>query len=250
MKLTLLEIVQDMLTAIDAENVTDVGDTDEAGMCVNIANRSFEDMSSNQRWRHLRQYSTLDTSTYLNEMAVPAGTIALDPYNVYYAGTIVSYLQPEDFLAYTISRDTTASNVTELNNIEVYTDRVPQFFTSDNDEILRFDAIPSAINGLVSSSFRCLIYKGPTSRLTTSTQYFDLPYQAFPALTTLCVATAIIELKGDTQAGNLKLRDHKRMMASLSRNARLIDVRNDRRKWIIPRRTSQSPLRNAGNGFI
>lgn len=42
MQLTLLQIVQDMLTSIDAQNVTDVSETEEASMCVNIANRAYE----------------------------------------------------------------------------------------------------------------------------------------------------------------------------------------------------------------
>ena len=46
MKLTLLELVQDMLVATDSENVSTVGETEDAGMCVNIANREFEKLIS------------------------------------------------------------------------------------------------------------------------------------------------------------------------------------------------------------
>ena len=46
MKLTLLELVQDMLVATDSENVSSVGETEDAGMCVNIANREFEKLIS------------------------------------------------------------------------------------------------------------------------------------------------------------------------------------------------------------
>ena len=59
MKLTLLELVQDMLVATDSENVTDVGDTEDAGMCVNIANREFERLISKFRWRHTRAFGKL-----------------------------------------------------------------------------------------------------------------------------------------------------------------------------------------------
>ena len=46
MKLTLLALVQDMLVATDSENVSTVVETEDAGMCVNIAKREFEKLIS------------------------------------------------------------------------------------------------------------------------------------------------------------------------------------------------------------
>lgn len=111
MQLTLLQIVQDMLTSIDAQNVTDVSETEEASMCVNIANRSYEEMMSGYRWKHLRTFTTLSATATLNELTLPSGTIALDPNNVYYNTLIVQYLPYERFMRLTIQRDTSASEV-------------------------------------------------------------------------------------------------------------------------------------------
>lgn len=242
MKLTLLELVQDQLSAIDSENVGAVGDTEEAGMCVNIANRAFEEIIVKWRWRHLKKYDQLDTVTALNEMTTKSGTLAFDPYNVWYNDKLVYFRDPADFLAMTIQRNTSESNIVISNNVKVYTDRDPQFFTSDNDETLIFDAYDTT--GLAANLSLVHAVVAPTSRLSLGTAYFDLPIQAFPALSKKCVALAVRELKGDTQSALTLDREYKQMMASLGRNARLVDVRDDLRQWIIPRRT----MRNTYNG--
>lgn len=237
MKLTLLELVQDMLAALDAENVSGVGQTEEAGMCVQLANRSYEQMMMGKRWRHLRGYHVLSTTAIFNEMTTPSGTVAVDPANVYYNDQNLDYLSPEDFLAMTIKRNTAESNIALYNGIKVYTDRDPKYFTSDDDETLRFDAIPDIINGLQSADTMVLAFVAPTSRLTADGEYFDMPAQMFPALNSLCIAKALGELKGDTQQGNVEMRNYRSMAARLGRNARLVDRLDDTRKWIIPRRS-------------
>ena len=234
MKLTLLEMVQDMLTATDSENVTGVGQTEDAGMCVNIANREFERLISNFRWRHTRTLGKLEVTSNLNEMVLPNTAIALDPFTMYYAGDKVYWMEHDRFLAYTITRATSESNITEVNNTHVYTDRNPQYFTSFDDLTIVFDSYPNA-SGLLKANTDVMLYDHPTSRLTADAEYFDLPPQAFPALTHRCVARAILEIKGDTQGYSAIKREADNAIASLSRNARLVDIPDDRRKHVIPR---------------
>lgn len=235
-RLTLLELVQDMLSAVDSESVTDVGETEEAGMAVSIANRSYEKIIEGRRWCHLRGYHQLSTSANLNEMTLPSGTIAMNPHSLYYETVLVWWMEPEEFLDMTIARDTSEANIQAINNIKVFNDRNPQFFTSDDDETLRFDAIPDS-GGLQGSDTNCIAYVAPTSRKTANGDIFDLPGQAFPALNELCIATAIAELKGDTQTAAARLREYKALMARLTRTSRLIDLNDDLRKWIVPRRS-------------
>ena len=254
-KLTLLEIVQDMLSAIDAEDVNSVGDTPESGMCISIANRAFEQFATYRKWRHFKTYAVLESTTALNELVPPSGTVAIDPYEVWYNDAPMKYLTPEHFQTYTIRRDTSESNIEEITSskIKVYNDRDPDYFTSANDESLIFDAMPSSITGLDSSLSRALIYQMPTSRLTSDSQQFDLPAIMFPALETLCVSMALGELKGDSTEAARYERKYLKQASSLARNARLVDVRDDRRQWIVPRTSATrrlSPLIWTGNGYI
>lgn len=237
-KLTLLQLVTDMLGAIDAENVTLVTDTEEAEMCVAIANRGFEQMiGPSIRWRHLRKTTVLTATGNLSEMTLPTGTIAFDPYSLYYSGKIIPWVEPDVFLWRTETRtvDGSATVAINLNKIDVGDD--PSFFTSFDDLTLTFDTIPDNTTGLVGANTKGICYVAPTSRLSTSAEVFNLPAVAFPALSHWCIGTAIAELKGDSQGAQWNFRQYKAAMASLSRNRRLVDNRSDSRKWIIPRTT-------------
>lgn len=253
MKVTLLEIVQGMLAAIDAENVSSVGETPEAGMCVELANICYESMITVRRWRHLKTLAQLNSGTYINQLTLPSGTQAVDPYNIYYDSQRMEWLDQEEFLARTISRDTTASDITEYNNIKVQTGQSPHWVTSFDDETLVFDAIPDIINGLVASKSRVMIFRAPTTRLSDDDDYFDLPAVAFPAFQHYCIAQAVLLLKGDSQTGGLMLRQFRVMMQSLAATGKVIDNRTDFRKWIVPRRSFRniiSPLRYTGSGYV
>lgn len=229
-----------MLTAIDSERVTAVGDTEEAGMCVDLANLCYEMMTSKKRWRHFRKYGSLTTTANLNEMDVPTGTTALDPYNVWYDGARVEWKEPEEFLMLCNGRNEDDDNVTTINGLKIITDTNPSWFTSDNDETLRFDSIPDPDDGLTASNFQVLIYQQPTSRLSLGTAYFDLPAIVYPALVLWCRGIAKIDLKGDTAGGQTDVAEAKKTIATLNRTARLVDVQDDLRKWIVPRRSSQN----------
>jgi hypothetical protein len=245
MKLTLLEIVQDMLTATDSENVSTVGETEDAGMCVNIANREFERLISKFRWRHTRTFGKLVTRTNLHEMNIPTTAIAIVPDTLYYEGDRVYWMDADSFLNYTLPRLATESNIVETGDIKVYTDRNPHYYTSFNDEVLVFDAYPTS-SGLVAADTDCILYNSPTSRLTSDGDFFDLPPQAFPALVLRCITKAIAEIKGDTQGAQFEKRDADNAVAALSRNARLVDVFDDRRDHIVPRRS----MRNTFNRTV
>lgn len=239
MKLTLLEIVQDMLTATDSENVNNVGETEDAGMCVNIANREFERLISKFRWRHTRTFGKLDTTSNKHEMTIPTTSVSLTPDTMYYSGDRVYWMDPDRFLAYTISRNTSESNISEIANVKVFTDRNPQYFTSFNDATITFDSYPNA-SGLTSDDTDVILYDSPTSRLTSDGEYFDLPPQVFPALVQRCIYRAMLEIKGDTQGAQVAKRDADNTIAALSRNARLVDQPDDRRKHIVPRRSMRN----------
>lgn len=235
MQLTLLQIVQDMLTSIDAQNVTDVSETEEASMCVNIANRSYEEMMSGYRWKHLREFTTLSSTAVLNELTLPSGTIAIDPNNIYYDTQTVQYMDYERFMNLTIKRDTSASEIELIGTTKCYNDRDPQYYTTYDDFTLVFDAVPDNVSGLDTSVTSAIVWRVPTSRKTDDGDVFDLPTQAFPALSLLCQSKAMSELKGDTQEGARIYREYVKAVASLARNARVIDIIPDRRKWIVPR---------------
>ena len=239
MKLTLLELVQDMLVATDSENVSTVGETEDAGMCVNIANREFEKLISKFRWRHTRSFSKLEVTSIKNEMTLASNAVAVDPSTVYYSDDRVYWMEPDRFLAYTITRLTSESNIVESNNVKVYNDRNPQYFTSFDDYTLVFDSYPND-SGLLKANTDVIVYTQPTSRLNADAEYFDLPSQAFPALSQRCIAKAVLEIKGDSQGYAAEKLEADSAVAALSRNIILVDKPPDVRHNIIPRRSMRN----------
>lgn len=242
MKKTLLTIIQDMLGAIEAENVSTVGETVESQLCTNIANRCYEDMISHKKWRHFKQKINLESTTELNILVPPQGTRAIDPYNVWYGTSKVKYIEPDRFLEITRGRNVADTNVDEIDNIKVYNDRDPVYFTSFDDWELVFDSIPNTVDGLDPSESLALAVQHPTGRLSLDEEYFDIPDVLFPALTNYCIGTAVAELKQDEEGARKYIREYKSQLASLIRNSRLVDKDDDMKKYLVTRPTRSSHI--------
>lgn len=234
MKRSLLELTNDILSSIDSETVDTISDTQEADQVVKIYNRAYEDMITAKRWRHLKRLVNFISSSELNELVAPTNTMAIDPYNFYYNGVLMQYYKPEVFFSMTTFR--TGTNLTVMDNINVYNDQNPTFFTSVDDETLKFDSVPDDLNGLQASLSQGFIYTTP-ERLVSGEEFFELPGQAYPALTKLALAYAYGELKGDdTQAARYE-KQYVKHMSQLERTGRYIDKLDDLRDNIITRPT-------------
>ena len=242
MKLTLLQLVQDMLIATESENVSSVNESEEASRCINIANECFEAMLSKKRWKHTKQLAVMQAANNLNALKLPDEAIYFDEKNVFYNGIPLTYLHPDQFVALTESRLTTDTNITVIGQIKTYTDRVPVCFTSFDTNTLVFDACVSPINGLQPSSCKLLYYAATDVRLSTDGSIFNLPHQAFPALQKYCIGTAINRIKSDSNGAALELKEYHSLMATLSRNNSLIEGEKDLRDYLVSR-----PVRGRNN---
>lgn len=221
MKQTLLQLTNDLLSSIESEEVGSISDTQEADQVVKILNRAFYDIATSQRWKHLKRSATFQTNTELNELKLPDNAIAVDPYNLYYNGQLLSYYEPEEFLSSVIAR--TGTNVVDMDGFNIYNDQYPTFFTAVNDDkVLKFDSIEDSINGLDSSLAKGFMYITP-ARLVDDEEYFDLPAQAYPALVKLALSYAYYELKGDENVGKVYETQYLKHMSQLERTGRYID---------------------------
>lgn len=233
MKRELLEFVNDILSSIDSEIVDTIDDTQEANQVVRISNRAYEDMITAKRWRHLKSLVAFDSGTNLNELVGPDGTMAIDPYNLYYDTVLLEYCSPEEFLRRTITR--TGTNITVIDGINVYNDQAPTFFTSIDDSTLKFDSISDS-GGLDETVSQGLIYTVP-DRLTSDEEEFNLPAQAYPALTKLALSYAYGEMKGDDKNADKYEKQYIKHMSQLERTGRYIDKLDNIRDAIIARPT-------------
>lgn len=240
---TLLIITQDMLSVIESENVTTVvssSTTGEALLCVNIANRVYEKLIQKYKWKHLKSFTNLSAGGNLNELKGSATTTYIDGDNIYYSTTadkeqLVHYLDPEDFIRRTITRTAADTNVTTVNNIKVFNDRDPQWYTSFDDDTLVFDAMPDG-SGLVTTDSFAIVYIESSARLAADANTFTLPVKVQAAFRDLCIAKAMIELSEDKQEGRRLERDANGEISKVITSGNLVDRFSDYRKHIITRR--------------
>lgn len=230
---TLLQIVQDMLSAMESENVTTVvsgSTTEEALLCVNLANRTFENLIGRVKWSHLKSYKPLVAGSNLNELKGDTTDIYIDGHNVYYGDTDeeqrIHYLEHDEFIRRTIGRTSADSNVTVINNVKVYNDRVPAFYTSFDDETLVFDAMPDG-SGLVAGDSKALVYTEPTTRKSANADVYDLPKQLYPYFRDLCIANAIVELVGDEIRGERLRNRANNEISKIATSGNMIDKRDN-----------------------
>lgn len=203
MKLTLLELVNDMLTALTSEGVTTVSDTEESLTCVNICNRVFESLIYYYPWRHLQTgRGALTAGTYKNELKGPSNTIRIEDATVWYGDitdegrSLVLYQSPEAFIAAQINMDPADDNIEAVNGINVYNDRNPTYFTSFDGLTYVFDSIPTTTGLLTADSFAAYAV-GPSARVTTGSTTFNLPAQVYPYFRDMCIEMALLELKNE-----------------------------------------------------
>lgn len=197
-KKTLLEIVQDIMSDMDSDNVNSISDTDEATQVAQIVKSTYDAMIANRNWPHTKRLISLQAST---DLTLPTHMTITDDIkeliSIYYdkhkQGETqlkyqeVKWMEPDDFLYYTNQRNSTSSTVltvTDTSGIQllIYNNIAPTYYTSFNDQAIVFDSYDSAIDStLQTSKTQARAYVIPSFSLS-NTVIPDLPLEAFPSL--------------------------------------------------------------------
>jgi len=215
-KMTLLDMVQDIMSDMDADEVNSITDTAESLQVAQIIKTSYYNIIDGKDFPFLYELFQLETSgtnTRPTHLEIPETIIDLDwiKYNCKKASDTkdkykkIEYKKPEDFLYITDQRDSSSSNVMTVTDstgikIYIYNDKEPSYFTSFDDETLVFDAYDSGIDStLQNSKTQC---HGKRSVTFTMSDNFtpDLPVQMFSYLLNEAKSTAFFTLKQMTNA--------------------------------------------------
>jgi hypothetical protein len=216
-KMTLLEIVQDILSDMDSDEVNSINDSVESLQVAQIVKSTYYNIIDGKDYPWLKELFQLNASGVASKptfMSLPSTVIDLEwiKYNKIKVGETkalykkIIYKTPEDFLAITDLRDSSASNVlVEIDSsgvrINAFNDRAPQYFTSFDDEVLVFDAYDLALEvSLQNSKTQCY---GKRSVAFTLLDTFtpDMPVQMFTYLLAEAKSTCFAVLK---QVANIK----------------------------------------------
>jgi hypothetical protein len=216
MKLSLLEIVQDILNDMDGDNVNSINDTIESQQVAQIVKTTYLEMMANRNWPHMHtafNCTSYVSTSYPTSLVLPETIKELKwiKYNKRTATDTkdkwedLTYLEPEDFFHVCSARDSSASNmqIVLLNgmNLNIRNDIAPTYWTTFDDSTLILDSWNSAVDSVLQTGKNnCWGVKNPQwSALDAAIP--ELPSEAFPALLEESKSTAFYVLR---QAANEK----------------------------------------------
>lgn len=211
MKLTLLEIVKDILNDMDSDEVNSINDTVESQQVAQIIKTSYFEMIGNRNWPHLKKLIQLEASGDLNKpnyLKLPEGTkeLVLVKYNT---KTLtqprtrlveLTYKEPDSFLRLVSSRNSASTKVKEVvdfsgTSLLILNNTPPTYWTSFDDNYLITDSYDAVVDSTLQKvKTQALAYMEP---LWSQTDDFipDLPSEAFSALGEEAKSTAFLVLK-------------------------------------------------------
>jgi hypothetical protein len=183
-KMTLLEIVQDVLNDMDSDEVNGIADTVEATQIANICRSVYYDVITTvdlPEHTELMTVSGLSNSARPNFMDANSVTEIKElRYNVSETSgqldyKLIDYLSPDEFIQRIVKRDTSSSNViivtdpTSDISLPIENDKMPDFYTSFDDRYLCFDSYKSTVDTTLQTSKTMVLgIKIPTFTLTDS----------------------------------------------------------------------------------
>lgn len=193
-KMTLLDVVQEILSDMNSDNVNSINDTIEAQQVVQIAKRTYFNMINERILPHTASFFNL---TALVNPAKPTHVRIED--NVIRVESIkydcrreltdpvdpkeLTYLPPKDFADFVMQRNPsspTVMTVLDVLPLFIINDAAPTYWTSFDDKTIIFDSYNSDIETTIQSS-KCYAY-GEREPVWTSIDEFvpDIPAKMFP----------------------------------------------------------------------
>jgi len=209
-KQTLLDIVQDVLSDLDSDEVNSISDTTESLQVAQIVKTTYVDLMVREHQPHLKSLFKLDSTTSAtpSHMKMPVEVMELisvgydirtsTQTNQYFQE--ITYLENLDFLALTNNRNTDHSDTDLIAdfggaNLKIVNDTAPQYWTSFDDEYIVFDSYDSSIEtNLQNSKTQVLGYLEP-SLVLADASIPDLPSESFPYLVSEAKRHCLAKLK-------------------------------------------------------
>lgn len=214
-----LKLVQKVLSALDMENVNEIGDTVESEQVAEIIDKVYADVLRDYPWPHLYTIGTLEVTDENNVMRLPTDVFQVDW--IRYNKKELSYLSPKDMVILLDSRDVTLDNI-DANGC--YTDRDPVYWTTFDDYNITFDSY----NGtLEANKSKCQFIRDPGMVADDETN-FDLPSRFVPVLLSGCLAEGFLTLKGDDSLGNFYYRQMRLGIIDMKKWARRVSASTPR----------------------
>ena len=219
--MTLLEMVQDILSDLDSDEVNSISDTVESLQVAQIVKTTYFNIIDGKDWPHLYQMFQLEASGDVNKpthMRLPDNVIKLDllKYNkkqvadTYNKFVEIPYKSPIAFLNLVDARHSDDTDVLVVSDssgvtLNIKTDVAPSFYTSFDNEHIVLDSYDSTVDSTLQVSKTQGYGKVYPTWTAEDSFVADLPTQSFSYLLNEAKSVAFVALK---QAPNPKAEQH------------------------------------------
>lgn len=199
-KLTLLQMTQKILTAMDSDDINDISDTEEASEVIDIIEDTYYELMTHKEWNHLKtpvNMESLADSDFPTTLKIPDTVSSLE--NLRYesreiasdslAYTRITYKSPEEFTNSLFNRNSNDANTLTLTvkgsgtPLLVTNDQAPAIWTSFDDTYIVFDSYDASLESTVQGS-KSLAYcvQIPVFNKTDGAFVPTCPIHMFPIL--------------------------------------------------------------------
>ena len=190
MKLTLLDMVQDILSDLNSDAVNTIGETPESMQVANMVRRVYFDLCSVRDWPFLRTLTALTglgDTTRPTSMRMPEGMNKL--LWVKYNRKECTWMEPKDF-SDMIGARSVQLGVVDPAGYELTRD--PIRWTSYDDDVIVFDAIDLAVDNTLYEA-KSTVYGVMTPAWSHTDDFVPLlPDKMFPTLLADAKSTAFL----------------------------------------------------------
>lgn len=210
-KMSLLDIVQEILSDLNSDNVNSISDTTEAEQVARIVRRTFFNLYNDRVWpttaRLMRLNSSADstrpTHMIMNEDVIEVNWVKYNKQKDA-ADTLryidIPYKTPQEFIDFVMARDSTKDNmmtVIDYNGtpLIIQTDAFPTCYTSFDDEHLVFDSYDSTVDSILQHSKTQVYGLVEPEFLLEDSFVPDIPTKAFPYFVSEAKSVASLKIK-------------------------------------------------------
>lgn len=207
-KQTLLDMTNNILSAMDSDEVNSITDTVESEQVAEVLKETYFAMVDELNLPNTEELFHLESAVSATPTKMKIPDDVHDVYWIKYdtdttGGTEanysdIQYLSPKDFVDQVLTRNETASNITKITDsvdLLIITDAMPTYWTSFDNEYITFDSYNSAVeSNLQEQKSTCHGVKEPT--WTTSDTFIpDLPTNIFSLFLTEAKSTCFFNIK-------------------------------------------------------
>jgi hypothetical protein len=207
-KMTLIEIVQNILSAMDSDEVNSIGDTVEAVQVADIVQETFYEIIGGLEEPHRSNAFQLESLSDVNKpnyLKIPGSVKDIEQlyYDTQKSSKVtwekVTYLSPGEFLQVSLNQST-SSNTTAVTDFSgavhyIINNAHPTYYTSFDDEYLVFNSWKSSTGSTLQGVYSMALGTQMPSFTMEDTFVPDLPADYFPLLLSEAKQSAFVNLK-------------------------------------------------------